>query len=248
MPVFFISDVHLGLGDRAQEQAKETLLLGFLKTILPTAEALVIVGDLFDFWFEYRTVIPKGYHRTLAALQEFTDRGIPVHYFAGNHDFWMGDYFHTELGFTLYRDPSELQFGEKRVFVHHGDGLARRDYGYKMLKPVLRNRFNIALYRWLHPDIGVRLARGSSRTSRQYTSDKDYGDDEGMMAFAAAKIHDGVDFVVMGHRHQPRAATIGAGKYFNLGDWITFHTYARLEGSNMTLQQWDGQKELPYGA
>src|SRR5512135_1217088 len=136
--LYFISDVHLGLGARDQERKKEDRLLSFLKAILPSAEKLFIVGDLFDFWFEYRTVIPKGFHRTLSALQAFTERGIPVHYLAGNHDFWVGDFFASELGMTMHMDPFEVVIDGKRIYLHHGDGLAQKDLGYRLLKPVLR--------------------------------------------------------------------------------------------------------------
>ncbi len=240
MTTFFLSDVHLGLGDRALEREKETILLHFLDHALPRAEALCIVGDLFDFWFEYRTVIPKGYHRTLAALDRFTAAGIPVHYLAGNHDFWMGDYFSTELGIRIYRDPVELPLGGKRVYLHHGDGLATNDTGYRLLKPVLRHRWSVALYRWLHPDLGVPLARGSSRSSREYTSGREYGEGEGMVAFAAERIREGADIVIMGHRHEPAMVPVNGGTYVNLGDWITHRTYGTLEGGAITLQRWTG--------
>lgn len=238
--VYFISDIHLGLGERDGERKKEDLLLGFLGSVLPTASALCVVGDLFDFWFEYRTVIPKGFHRTLSALERFTARGIPVHYVAGNHDFWMGDFFPDELGVRVHDGPVELALDGRRVFLHHGDGLARNDTGYRLLKPVLRNRWSIRLYRWLHPDLGVPLARSSSRGSRAYTSGRTYGEGEEMRTFAARKIAEGVDVVVMGHRHEPEITTIGRGTYVNLGDWISHRTYGALAGGAMTLRRWEG--------
>ncbi len=237
---YFISDIHLGLGSREEEKAKEDTLLEFLGSILPGTECLFIGGDLFDFWFEYSTVIPKGYHRTLAALQGFTEKGIPVHYLAGNHDFWMGDYFSTELGMVLHPDPFEIVAQGKRVYLHHGDGLARHDLGYRMIKPVLRNRWNIRLYRWLHPDIGVPLARRSSRTSREYTSNKDYGEEEGMIEFARERIREGIDIVIMGHRHVPHIESVDRGTYVNLGDWITYRTYGELLGGEISLKIWNG--------
>jgi len=240
MATYFISDVHLGLADRDSERSKEDLLLAFFRSILPRATELYIVGDLFDFWFEYRTVIPKGFHRTLSALQAFTDTGVPVHYLAGNHDFWMADFFETELGMTLHRDPFEIIIDGKRIYLHHGDGLAQKDLGYRLIKPILRNRVNIALYRWLHPDIGVRLARGSSRTSRSYTASKHYGEEGAMRDFAARRIAEGADIVVMGHRHKPHSEKIGNGMYVNLGDWITYHTFATLRRGKMTLEIWKG--------
>ena len=236
--VYFISDVHLGLGTREEERRKEDRLLAFLAAVRPQCRELYILGDLFDFWFEYRTVIPKGFHRTLSALQEYTDNAIPVRYLAGNHDFWMADFFGSELGIVLYRDPFETVVDGKRIFLHHGDGLALRDAGYRMIKPILRNRFNIWLYRWLHPDIGVPLARGSSRSSRRYTGQKDYGETDGMAAFAEGKIREGVDYVVMGHRHESCFRQLGRGAYINLGDWITSNSYAVMRNGTMHLEQW----------
>lgn len=239
MRTYFFSDVHLGLGSREQEKAKEDHLLAFLDAIFPTTERLFIVGDLFDFWFEYKTVIPKGFHRTLAALQKFTDAGKPIDFLVGNHDCWMGDFFEDEIGATVHRQPFELTIEGKRIFLHHGDGLADNDLGYKLIKPVLRNRFNVWLYRWLHPDIGVRLAKGSSRTSRDYTSGKHYGEEEGMIREATNKIGEGFEVVIMGHRHKPIAMTIGKGTYINLGDWITYNTYAEFSNGSIELKTWN---------
>jgi UDP-2,3-diacylglucosamine hydrolase len=241
--LYFISDVHLGLGARDQEREKEDRLLGFLKAILPSADRLFIVGDLFDFWFEYRTVVPKGFHRTLSALQDLTERGIPVEYLAGNHDYWIGDFFERELGMTLRFNPYEANLQGKRVYLHHGDGLAKNDLGYRMIKPLLRNRWSIRAYRLLHPDLGVWLAQGSSKTSRAYTSSKDYGnEEEGMLAFAREKILEGMDIVIMGHRHKPRIMPVGTGTYVNLGDWIHFFTYGEMVGGQMSLNTWNAEK------
>lgn len=239
MPTYFISDVHLGLGPRDIEKKKENLLLAFLKDILPATDHLFILGDLFDFWFEYGTVIPKGFHRTLAALQDFTDRGIPVDYLAGNHDFWMDDFFPMELGIRVHPDPFEVDVDGKRVYLHHGDGIAEKDVGYRLLKPVLRNRLAFRLYRWLHPDVGVRLARGSSRTSRSYTATKDFGEQEAMAAFAARRIRSGADIVIMGHRHQPLRMELSGGVYINLGDWISHRTFAEMKDGTIALRTWN---------
>ena len=245
MATYFISDIHLGLGKRDEEREKEQRLLEFLTSIKSSAEQLFIVGDLFDFWFEYKTVIPKGFHRTLAALQEFTDRGIPVHYLAGNHDFWMGNFFQDELGMELHLEPFEVTVDGKRVYLHHGDGLSDGDLGYKIIKPILRHRFNVWLYRWLHPDIGVKLARRSSRTSRDYTTNKHYGEEKGMVEFATKKIQQGIDIVIMGHRHKPSVLNIENGMYVNLGDWISYNTYGVLERGVMRLDTWSGVMVQP---
>jgi len=238
MPVYFISDVHLGLGSRETERDKENRLLAFFESILPSTDELYIVGDLYDFWFEYRTVIPRGFHRTLAALQAFTDRGIPVKYLVGNHDCWMLDFFAVELGVETHVEPFETTIQGRRVYLHHGDGLATNDLGYRLLKPVLRNRAAIWCYRWLHPDLAVPLARGSSRTSRAYTSQKDFGEEEGLMNFARERIHEGVNVVVMGHRHRPSFHEINGGTYVNLGDWISYSTYAIMEDGAIRLATW----------
>jgi len=247
METYFLSDVHLGLGTRNQERAKEDRLLAFLDASRPTAEGLVILGDLFDLWFEYRTVIPKGFHRTLAALQRYTDESIPVTFLTGNHDFWMGDFFETELGVSVLRHPTEIPVQGKRVYLHHGDGLGTNDTGYRFIKPILRSRLSITMYRWLHPDIGVSIARGSSRSSRAYTSAKDFGEDQGMIAHAAGKIREGVDIVVMGHRHVPALQPIGSGVYINLGDWITHNSYGVMAGGTMRLRTWNGQQGTTNG-
>ena len=240
MATYFISDVHLGLGTKEKEKAKENRLLGFLQEVFPVTETLFIVGDLFDFWFEYKTVIPKGFHRTLSALQGFTDAGKTIHYLAGNHDFWMKDFFREELGIHVHLEPFEMTVQGKRIYLHHGDGLAENDLGYKLIKPVLRHKFNAWLYRWLHPDIGVRLAKGSSRTSREYTSQKHYGEEEGMIREATRKIHEGFDIVIMGHRHKPNVLKIDNGTYINLGDWIAYNTYAELSHGIIELRTWTG--------
>src|SRR5258708_6348863 len=179
--VYFFSDAHLGLGTRDEDRAKEALILSFLHQVAADGNQLYIVGDLFDAWIEYKTVIPKGHHRLLTALEDLTRKGISVHYLVGNHDFWMRDFFATELGVTIHMEPFETTIDGKRFYIHHGDGLATNDTGYRILKTILRNPLCIWLYRWVHPDLGYGLARSSSRNSRAYTSKKDYGEADGMI-------------------------------------------------------------------
>lgn len=236
--IYFISDVHLGLESRDRERAKENRLLAFFDHVMQDGRELFIVGDLFDAWLEYRTVIPKGFHRTLTALETMTSRGITVHYLVGNHDFWIRDFFRDELGIKTYYDAFDITVNGRKIYIHHGDGLATNDTGYRMLKKILRNRFAIWLYSWLHPDIGVALARSSSKKSRNYTTVKDYGKTDGMMQFAKMKIDKGYDFVIMGHRHKPSQTDFGKGLYLNLGDWITYNTFAEMNGEHITLREW----------
>lgn len=236
--VFFISDAHLGLENREREKEKEQTLVAFFDHVQHHGSQLFIVGDLFDAWFEYRTVIPKGFHRTLTALENLTNEGIDVHYLAGNHDYWMGNYFREYLGIHVYYEPFTKTIDGKTFYFHHGDGLAANDLGYRILKKILRNPFNIWLYSLLHPDIGITIAKMSSRKSRDYTSTKHYGEEDGLKAFAARKIDEGVDYVIMGHQHKPLLTPIGKGTYVNLGDWITHCTYAEFTKHSLKLKTW----------
>lgn len=238
---YFISDVHLGLGAPAEEREKQGRLIGFLEHASRDATHLFILGDLFDAWIEYRTVIPKGFHRVLSRLHDIADSGVDVHFLVGNHDFWIRDYFSSEMGIKTHMEAFDVELDGKRIHMHHGDGLDPRDHGYAFLKKLLRNRVAIWLFRWLHPDLGVALARSSSKTSRGYTATKDYGEADGMRKAAAAMIDRGYDLVVMGHRHVPRAEAIGRGTYANLGDWITHNTYGRLAGGTFSLLTWEGR-------
>jgi UDP-2,3-diacylglucosamine hydrolase len=236
---YFISDVHLGLESPEAEKEKQGRLLSFFERVSADASGLYILGDLFDAWIEYRTVIPKGFHRVISKLHDLTDSGIQVHYLVGNHDFWMRDYFSLELGINLHVDSFDIELDGRKVHLHHGDGLDPRDHGYRFLRKVLRNRLSIWLFSWLHPDIGVALARSSSKSSRSYTTVKDYGADDGMRGYAAGLIAGGTDIVIMGHRHVPLLEKIGPGTYVNLGDWITHNTYAVLAGGEMSLLSWE---------
>ncbi len=236
---YFFSDAHLGLGTIQEDRAKESRIISFLDAIQEDAEEVFIVGDLFDYWFEYRTVVPKGYVRLLAKLAELTDRGVAMTYLAGNHDFWIKGYYTQELGIEIAPDPIERIIGGKRFYIHHGDGLVKDDRGYRLLKRVLRNRFNIWLFSLLHPDITGSIARWSSKTSRSYTSNRRYEDDD-MTEFAAEKIREGYDYVIMGHHHQSHVKKLGRGVYINLGDWIRENSYAVFDGKKLTLKKWRG--------
>lgn len=236
---FFISDAHLGLGPRDEEKLKERRLLSFLEHVRQHGTHLFVLGDLFDAWFEYRTVIPKGFHRVLTSLDAIAHSGTKVHYLAGNHDYWMGDYFRDYLGIEVHSQEFSSEIDGKKFYFHHGDGLARNDWGYRILKRIVRNRLIIWLYSWIHPDIGLQLAKFSSRKSRNYNSKKDYSRDDGMQRFAEQKITEGYDYVLMGHCHEPTSVTIGRGLYVNLGDWIAFFTYAEFSEGTLRLKKWE---------
>ena len=230
---YFISDAHLGAGDKATEKLKEDKLLSFFDHAAKTGERLFIVGDLFDFWFEYRNVIPRGYARILAGLSQLKESGLELHYIAGNHDFWMRDYFPKELGIPIHFDNLEYTISGKRFFLEHGDGIAKDDTGYRILKRIFRNRGNI-----LHPDIGVPLAKWVSSLSRGHTSKKEF-DDSDYILRAQEKFQGGFDYVLFAHLHHPILKTIGNNIYLNLGDWMKNFTYAVFDGSELRLEKWN---------
>lgn len=236
---YFFSDAHLGIGSREEDRAKERRIIQFLEFVQQDAEHVFIVGDLFDYWFEYRSVVPKGYTRLLGKLGELTDKGIFVTFVAGNHDFWLKDYFTVELGMEVSLDPIERIIGGKRFYIHHGDGLIRDDRGYRILKRILRNKFNIWLFSLVHPDLTGAIARWSSGTSRQYTGSRKYEETD-MVEFAADRIREGFDYVIMGHHHQSAVKKFNRGMYVNLGDWMRENTYAVFDGKSLMLKTWKG--------
>jgi len=218
---FFISDIHLGLQSREKEEKKERHLVRLLDYIGTQNNAeLFIVGDLFDYWFEYRKVYQKGFFRSLTSLQDLVEKGIIVNYIIGNHDFMHRDFFADEIGCKMFEDGIERVIDGKKFFIAHGDGLIKNDYGYNILKKILRNKTLQEVYSWIHPDIGVSLASKSSKTSRDYTSKKDYGEADGLMEAARIKIDEGFDYVLFGHLHQKRFEHYNNGYYINLGSWL----------------------------
>lgn len=235
----FISDIHLGLRSREVENKKERLLVRFLEFAKGEASELFIVGDLFDYWFEYNRVYQKGYFRTLTALQDITEAGIKIHYFIGNHDFMHGDFFEKEIGVNLYDDPIERVLGGKRFFIGHGDGLVKNDTGYNILKKIMRNKMLQKLYSWIHPDLGIAIASGTSKSSREYTTKKDYGEVDGLYDAACTKIDEGFDYVIFGHLHQRQYEKYKNGTYINLGSWLDKPCYGIYRESKFEIVDWN---------
>jgi len=242
---YFFSDVHLGLKSLEIEKSKEKMLVSFLDKIHPDCEKLFIVGDLFDCWIEYRKVVPKGYYRLLAKINEFVESGVEVDFFSGNHDFWLNTYLRDDVGMNLFYQPVETTLDGKRFFIAHGDGLGKGDTGYKAIKWILRNRVNQFLYSLIHPDIGIWLAQSSSKTSRHQTSDVYLAHGcSSMQEYATKKILDGFDYVVMGHYHKPQNIEISAdgsriGHFITLGDWIRNYTYGEYSQGNFEINKWE---------
>ncbi|GIK21202.1 MAG: UDP-2,3-diacylglucosamine diphosphatase [Ignavibacteriota bacterium] len=224
----FISDIHLGLQSKETETKKERLLVKFLEFAEDNCNELFIVGDLFDYWFEYKRVYQKGYFRTLTALQNLTESGIKVHYFIGNHDFFHKDFFENEIGVQLYPEAKEFVLNDKKFFIGHGDGLVKNDLGYNILKKILRNRFIQWMYGLIHPDLGIAIASRTSKSSRDYTAKKDYGEEDGLFEAAKNFIDQGNDYVLFGHLHKRCFYNYKQGTYINLGSWIDNPCYGKF--------------------
>jgi len=241
---FFISDIHLGIeSDKLNNREQESVLIKFLEEIKTKAEELIIVGDLFDSWIEYKQVIPKGFYRFFTKFGELIESGVKVTYMAGNHDFWKGSFFKDEFGVEIFFSHIERIIGSRKFYIHHGDGLAYKDTGYKIMKKILRNKFSQFLYSWIHPDIGLWLAKKTSGRSRGYTDYKDYSERDGLRDFAEKKITEGFNYVVMGHMHKPEHIKFNKGEYINLGNWITSFTYGVFKGDKFELKKYYDNKD-----
>lgn len=237
---FFISDVHLGMNRKKSEKLKERRLLSFLDYVAQYGERLFIVGDLFDFWFEYRTAIPIGFTSVLCALAQLRELGKEMHYIAGNHDFWMRNFLKNEFGITIHYDDVSTIIENRKFYLSHGDGLNKKDVGYRILKKVFRNRVNIFLYSLIHPDIGIPFAKWISSLSRKHTDSTAKLNDSDYIRAALQKFEAGYDYVIFGHLHTPKYQTFGQKVYINLGDWIEHFTYAEFDGENLKLLSWRG--------
>lgn len=226
---FFISDIHLGLQSKEVEQKKEQKLIQFLKYAKDYSDELIIVGDLFDYWFEYNKVIQKEFIRTLGALAEYTDAGKKIHYIIGNHDFLHKNFFEREIGAILYNDELIIELNYKKFFIAHGDGKIKNDTGYKFLKKVLRNKFIQKVYSLIHPDLGITIASKSSKVSRDYTTKKNYGESDALFETAKFKIDNGFEYVVFGHSHKRAFEKYNNGLYINLGTWLDKPCYGKFK-------------------
>lgn len=231
----FLSDSHLGFFERDRDRRREDLLLDVLRAAGRRATEVFIVGDLFDFWFDYKSVVPREFYRTLAALSELRGRGVNIYYLIGNHDFGHYDFFSKELGIDPLPGDLEITLDGKKFYISHGDGKAYNDLGYKILKKILRSRLNQFLYRKLHPDWAINMARTSSKKSRNYTDARDFGSRDGQRDFAERKLREGFDYVVMGHRHVAKLEPIAGGWYCNLGEWLRSPHCATFDGGELNL-------------
>lgn len=242
--IYFASDFHLGAPNYEQSRSREEKIVRWLDLIKADAQAIFLLGDIFDFWFEYRHVIPKGYIRLQGKLAELTDSGIPVIFFTGNHDMWMFDYFTREFSIPIYRHPQLLEVGEKKLLIGHGDGLGPGDHTYKFLKKVFANKMCQWLFARVHPNLGIGIANTWSQKSRISNTKKDeefLGEDEWLLTYCReieAKKHH--DFYIFGHRHLPLDLKINDhSRYINLGEWVNYCTYAVFDGENVALRKFE---------
>jgi len=243
--IYFVSDFHLGVPDYESSLKREKLLVKWLEEICADAEEIYLMGDLFDFWFEYKTVVPCGYVRLLGKLAEIGDSGIKIHLFTGNHDMWTFGYLSKEVNIRLHREPEIRQFGNKTFYLAHGDGLGPGDHGYKFIKKVFRFRLNKWLFRWLHPDLGIAMGLFWSRRSRYtHLSQNDIEERDKSMIHDRllvhskniAEAHPEIDYFIYGHLHFPMEMRVNEKAIqVTLGDWMTYFTYAVFDREVLSL-------------
>ncbi len=243
--VYFASDLHLGLPGRSRKQEieREKFIVQWLSEIEKDAHMLFLLGDIFDFWYEYKYSAPQGFVRFLSKIARLTEKGIPVYFFTGNHDVWIGNYLKTEVDVEVHTDPLVLVLNNKKFLLAHGDGLGPGDNFYKLIKKVFRFKPAQWLFRWLHPDIGIGFAKKWSSSSRLANAKKDeqfLGEKEFLIRYCREiEKSDHHDYYVFGHRHLPLDIEIGANsRYYNLGEWVNQCTYGTFDGTTFSLQSY----------
>lgn len=244
--LYFASDFHLGTGTYQSSREREDRIVRWLEFIKADAAEVFLLGDIFDFWFEYKTVVPKGYIRFLGKLAELSDLGIKLWFFKGNHDMWMFDYFEKELGATIIGNELEIERNGKKFFLHHGDGLGPGDVFYKFLKNFFRSGLCQWLFARIHPNFGVGLANywsTHSRISNQKKENPKPGEQEWLVIFCRELLKTRYfDFLIFGHRHLPLDIQLNENsRYINLGEWVNYSTYAVFDGENVSLKHFEAE-------
>lgn len=242
--VYFASDFHLGIHAKESSRDREASIVRWLNNIARDADEIYLLGDLFDYWFEYKSVIPKGFVRLLGKLAELRDQGIAIHAFTGNHDMWMFGYFEHELGIPVHREPVVRSFDGKTFMIGHGDGLGPGDHGYKFIKKIFRSRLCQWLFARIHPNTGIRLMQYFSGTSRSLTNIPDFlGEEkEWLIQYCNQKLDEQhIDFFIFGHRHIPIDHVLKnvTSRYVNCGDWLIHYSYAVWDGVSLQLRKFD---------
>jgi UDP-2,3-diacylglucosamine hydrolase len=249
--IYFASDFHLGVPDYKSSREREDRIIRWLDIVSKDAEEIFIVGDLFDFWFEYKRAVPRGYVRLLGKLGTLSDNGIKIILFTGNHDMWIFDYLPQEIGCELYRKPIEREYNGKKFIIGHGDALGPGDKGYKFIKKVFASKVCQWLFARLHPNFGIWLANFFSGRSRRLTGDTDEKflgeENEWLIIYCNEMIKkQEVDFFVFGHRHLPMDITLDnkSSKYYNLGEWVKYNTYAVFDGEKIEMKSFETDLRL----
>lgn len=250
--IYFLSDFHLGAPNEAISKEREKEICLFLSSIKNDCQALYLVGDVFDFWFEYKHAVPRGFIRFMSKIAEYTDSGIPVYWFTGNHDMWIFDYLPSELGVEIIRNPIEVNYFNQSIYIGHGDGLGPGDTKYKILKKFFASKACQWLFARLHPNFGIGLANWSSYRSRdaQKESDRVFlgTDNEWLFQFCQEeekKKHH--DLYIFGHRHLPLKLNIQPDStYYNLGEWLYYKTFGILDKEGFKIVQWKDQEVIPF--
>jgi len=252
--VYFASDFHLGVDARLTSKERERQIVRWLDEIAADAAEIYLVGDMFDFWFEYKAVIPRGFTRLLGKLAELRDSGLPIYFFTGNHDMWMFRYFEDEMGIPIYRQPIIREINGKTFFIGHGDGLGPGDHGYKFLKKVFSNKFCQWLFARFHPNLGVGMANYWSKRSRALNPEPPEflgPEKEWLIVFSNEMLdkRPEIDYFIFGHRHLPIDYRLKNNKsrYINLGEWLTFNSYAVFDGEEVELQFFENEEATIYG-
>lgn len=243
--IYFASDFHLGAPTYEKSLVREKLIVQWLNDISADASEVFLVGDIFDFWFEYKQAIPRGFTRILGKLAELSDSGIQIHLFTGNHDMWIFDYLPHEINAILYREPISIKRQGLDLYIGHGDGLGPGDYGYKFIKSLFSNKLCQWMFARLHPNFGIGLANYLSRSSRAKTGDSDssfLGNNEEWLALYSKEILNvrHYDLFIFGHRHLPLEIALNEkSTYFNLGDWINYYSYGELHDGKFQLKYYN---------
>lgn len=242
--IYFASDFHLGAPDFTQSRKREDRIVRWLTTITPTCSELFLMGDIFDFWFEYQMVVPKGFIRLQGKLAEMSDAGIKIYFFKGNHDMWVNDYFTKEMGIKIVSDEMIMERNGKRFFLHHGDGLGPGDSKYKILRKIFRNSLCQWLFSLVPPRIGMGIANGWSGQSKKMSKTKEVFlglDNEWLAVYAKEQLQkQHYDYFVFGHRHLPLEVLLDKNsKYINTGEWIKYNSYAVFDGSELSLKYFE---------
>ncbi len=244
--IYFASDFHLGVPDHKTSLVREKRVVAWLDSIKHDASDIYLVGDVFDFWFEYKSTVPKGFVRLLGKLAELSDSGIIIHFFTGNHDMWAFDYLTEEIGAKMYREPIEIDLNGKKLMIGHGDGLGPADHGYKFIKKVFANKLCQWLFARLHPNLSFGVAHYFSKKSRIATGTSDekfLGNEKEWLVIYCKEVlqkrH--IDYFIFGHRHLPLDIQLkDNSRYINLGEWIHYNTYGVFDGEKLELKKFEG--------